>query len=79
MAGTPLIFRCLPHLKMPGKYILAVVLLVVLACRQLHGVPGINSGSFSFDVPDGVSFSVISNKMMACGCDFGRFTLLRYQ
>ncbi|EAP3475806.1 shufflon system plasmid conjugative transfer pilus tip adhesin PilV [Salmonella enterica] len=37
------------------------------------------SGSFSFDVPDGASFSVTSNGMMAYGCDYGSFTLLRYQ
>ncbi|ECG8633427.1 hypothetical protein FNN91_20920 [Salmonella enterica subsp. salamae] len=37
------------------------------------------SGSFSFDVPDGASFSVTSNGMMAYGCDLGSFTLLRYQ
>ncbi|EAW1476896.1 shufflon system plasmid conjugative transfer pilus tip adhesin PilV [Salmonella enterica subsp. enterica] len=37
------------------------------------------SGSISFDVPDGSAFSVISNGMMAYGCDFGSFTLLRYQ
>ncbi|EMD4511729.1 hypothetical protein VQ300_004762 [Salmonella enterica] len=37
------------------------------------------SGSFSFDVPDGASFSVTSNGMMAYGCDYGSFALLRYQ
>ncbi|ELX8521895.1 shufflon system plasmid conjugative transfer pilus tip adhesin PilV [Salmonella enterica] len=37
------------------------------------------SGSFSFDVPDGASFSVTSNGMMSYGCDYGSFALLRYQ
>ncbi|EPS2220587.1 shufflon system plasmid conjugative transfer pilus tip adhesin PilV [Salmonella enterica] len=37
------------------------------------------SGSISFDVPDGSAFSVISNGMMAYGCDYGTFTVFRYQ
>lgn len=37
------------------------------------------SGSISFDVPDGSAFSVISNGMMAYGCDYGIFTVFRYQ
>lgn len=37
------------------------------------------SGSFSFDVPDGVSFSITSNGMMEYGCDYGTFSVSRYQ
>ncbi|EGP2650402.1 Shufflon protein B, partial [Salmonella enterica] len=37
------------------------------------------SGSFSFDVPNGSSFSITSNGMMAFGCDYGTFSVFRYQ
>lgn len=37
------------------------------------------SGSFSFDVPNGASFSITSNGMMAYGCDYGTFSVFRYQ
>ncbi|EAQ3033063.1 shufflon system plasmid conjugative transfer pilus tip adhesin PilV [Salmonella enterica] len=37
------------------------------------------SGSFSFDVPKGTSFSITSNGMMAFGCDYGTFSVFRYQ
>ncbi|EJW8715449.1 hypothetical protein OCZ93_004149 [Salmonella enterica] len=37
------------------------------------------SGSFSFDVPNGTSFSITSNGMMAYGCDYGTFSVFRYQ
>ncbi|MDE9642368.1 shufflon system plasmid conjugative transfer pilus tip adhesin PilV, partial [Citrobacter freundii] len=37
------------------------------------------SGSFSFDVPDGQSFSITSNGMMAYGCDYGSFNVFRFQ
>lgn len=36
------------------------------------------SGSFSFDVPKGASFSITSNGMMAYGCDYGTFSVFRY-
>ncbi|EGC5602286.1 shufflon system plasmid conjugative transfer pilus tip adhesin PilV [Salmonella enterica] len=36
------------------------------------------SGSFSFDVPNGSSFSITSNGMMAFGCDYGTFSVFRY-
>ncbi|EIK2092124.1 Shufflon protein B, partial [Salmonella enterica] len=36
------------------------------------------SGSFSFDVPNGASFSITSNGMMAYGCDYGTFSVFRY-
>ena len=37
------------------------------------------SGSFSFDVPAGQSFSITSNGMMAYGCDYGTFSVFRFQ
>ncbi|EIK4363573.1 hypothetical protein LJ649_002683 [Salmonella enterica] len=37
------------------------------------------SGSFSFDVPAGQSFSITSNGMMGYGCDYGTFSVSRYQ
>ncbi|EGT1207008.1 hypothetical protein I3G02_005067 [Salmonella enterica] len=37
------------------------------------------SGSFSFDVPKGASFSITSNGMLAYGCDYGTFSIFRYQ
>lgn len=37
------------------------------------------SGSFSFDVPKGASFSITSNGMLAYGCDYGTFSVFRYQ
>lgn len=37
------------------------------------------SGSFSFDVPNGTSFSITSNGMMAYGCDYGTFSVYRFQ
>lgn len=37
------------------------------------------SGSFSFDVPKGTSFSITSNGMLAYGCDYGTFSVFRYQ
>ncbi|HGI9047643.1 TPA: Shufflon protein B, partial [Salmonella enterica subsp. enterica serovar Chester] len=36
------------------------------------------SGSFSFDVPNGASFSITSNGMMAYGCDYGTFSVFLY-
>ncbi|ENE1198159.1 shufflon system plasmid conjugative transfer pilus tip adhesin PilV [Salmonella enterica] len=36
------------------------------------------SGSFSFDVPNGTSFSITSNGMMAYGCDYGTFSVFQY-
>lgn len=37
------------------------------------------SGSIVFDVPDGSSFTIASNGMMDYGCDYGTFTVFRYQ
>lgn len=37
------------------------------------------SGTVSFEVPDGSSFSIVSNGMMTYGCDYGSFTVLRFQ
>ncbi|EJM3643806.1 hypothetical protein NOH45_002737 [Salmonella enterica] len=36
-------------------------------------------GSIVFDVPERSSFSVVSNGMMAYGCDYGNFTVISYQ
>lgn len=37
------------------------------------------SGSIVFDVPNGSSFSITSNGMMDFGCDYGTFSVFRYQ
>ena len=37
------------------------------------------SGTVSFEVPDGSSFSIVSNGMMSYGCDYGSFTVFRFQ
>lgn len=37
------------------------------------------TGSIVFDVPDGSSFTITSNGMMAYRCDYGIFSVLRYQ
>ncbi|MEI9531665.1 shufflon system plasmid conjugative transfer pilus tip adhesin PilV [Enterobacter hormaechei] len=37
------------------------------------------SGTVSFEVPNGASFSIVSNGMMTYGCDYGSFTVFRFQ
>ncbi|VAF55678.1 shufflon system plasmid conjugative transfer pilus tip adhesin PilV [Enterobacter hormaechei] len=37
------------------------------------------SGTVNFEVPDGSSFSIVSNGMMSYGCDYGSFTVFRFQ
>ncbi|HAU6733029.1 TPA: hypothetical protein JEL83_002948 [Salmonella enterica subsp. enterica serovar Elisabethville] len=36
-------------------------------------------GNIVFDVPDGSSFTIASNGMMGYGCDYGTFSVFRYQ
>ncbi|CAI9394888.1 MULTISPECIES: shufflon system plasmid conjugative transfer pilus tip adhesin PilV [Enterobacteriaceae] len=37
------------------------------------------TGNINFDVPNGSTFSIVSNGMMSYGCDYGSFTVLRFQ
>lgn len=37
------------------------------------------SGAITFEVPNGSAFSVVSNGMMSYGCDYGNFTVYRFQ
>ncbi|WP_096179706.1 shufflon system plasmid conjugative transfer pilus tip adhesin PilV [Enterobacter hormaechei] len=48
--------------------------------RDLNGnTQGKKSGTVNFEVPDGYSFSIVSNGMMSYGCDYGSFTVFRFQ
>ncbi|HAW8045185.1 TPA: hypothetical protein JLP20_003146 [Escherichia coli] len=37
------------------------------------------SGSIVFDVPNGSTFTIASNGMMSYGCDYGTFSVFRFQ
>ncbi|EFO8730379.1 hypothetical protein HPM10_004495 [Salmonella enterica] len=37
------------------------------------------SGSIVFDVPNGSAFTIASNGMMGYGCDYGTFSVYRFQ